>query len=90
MTAVTFFQTGPRRAESIWRPIFAIARPFVLLAALAFFAGFGGYLILGPPQVMNTGGSVPPPAAVGPKPAPATATSAADESAPQWDAPKHV
>lgn len=90
MTAVTFFQTDPRHAENLCRPLMAVARSFLLLAALAFFAGFGGYLIIGPPQVMNTGGSVPPPAAVAPEPAPAAATSAADESAPQWDAPKHV
>ena len=28
-------------------------RPFLLLAVLAFLAGFGGYLILGPPNVMS-------------------------------------
>ena len=88
MTAVTFFQTRARRAESVWRPLFAIARPFLLLAVLAFFAGFGGYLILGPPKVMNATAAAQPPAAVAP--APAMATPATDEAAPLWDAPKHV
>ena len=30
-----------------------VLRPFALIAALAFLAGFGGYLILGPPNVMG-------------------------------------
>jgi len=86
MTAVTFFDADARRAESVWRPFFAIARPFLLLAVVAFFAGFGGYLILGPPQVMSAVRGAEPAAAA----APAAATPASDDAAPQWDAPKRV
>ena len=63
MTAVTFFRpvAAPRMDGAL--ALLAFARPFLLLAALAFFAGFGGYLIFGPPQVMGPLQAHPAPAA---------------------------
>jgi hypothetical protein len=61
-------------------------RPFLLLAVLAFLAGFGGYLILGPPNVMSLG-AAPQTDATAVSPAtPASAPATADE----WNAPKQV
>ena len=83
MTAVTFFRpvAAPRMDGAL--ALLAFARPFLLLAALAFFAGFGGYLIFGPPQVMGPLQAHPAPAAAAA--APELATPASEESAPQLD-----
>ncbi len=71
--------------------LLAIVRPFLLLAVLAFLAGFGGYLILGPPNVMNLGAAPPTRAAIA---APETSPAATDASAPSatgdWNAPKKI
>ena len=85
MTAVTFFRPVAARRESGLLSLLAILRPFVLLSALAFFAGFGGYLILGPPHVLS--GAPGAPAAVADTPSP---TPAVDAVTPDWDPPRHV
>ena len=83
MTAVTFFRPAAARPEGGLLSLLAFARPFVLLAALAFFAGFGGYLILGPPQVLS--------APMVAKPATAdVAIPASDGAMPDWNAPKQI
>ena len=64
----------------------AIAQPLALLAALAFFAGFGGYLILGPHHVLRATEAPAPVAAVaGPTDASTALEPAAvdDANAPQ-------
>jgi hypothetical protein len=62
-------------------------RPFLLLAALAFLAGFGGYLILGPPNVMNLTPPAPQAtAAVATPEIPASAPASSDD----WNAPKRI
>jgi uncharacterized membrane protein YfcA len=80
MTAAVFHTAG--------RPFsfLEILRPFLLLAVLAFLAGFGGYLILGPPNVMNLGA---PPQAAAAVAAPATPASAPAATG-DWNAPKQV
>lgn len=83
MTAVSFHPSTVARPASGWLPLLAIARPFLILAALAFFAGFGGYLILGPPQVLSAAHAAKPIAAP-------SATPASEDAAPQWDLPKQV
>ena len=35
--------------------LFSLARSLLLLAVLAFLAGFGGYMVLGPPDVASLG-----------------------------------
>ncbi|HEX3364089.1 hypothetical protein [Phenylobacterium sp.] len=50
MTVVTFHIARPAK-------LFGFVGPLLALAVLAFLAGFGGYLILGPANVLN-----PPPA----------------------------
>lgn len=84
MTAAAFHL--PQRHLSLLE----FVRPFLLLAVLAFLAGFGGYLILGPPNVM----SLTPATQTS---AEATVTTPASEipaSAPaatgDWNAPKHI
>jgi hypothetical protein len=64
--------------------LLAIVRPFLLLAALAFLAGFGGYLILGPTNALNLAGA--------PQTAAATASQATPTSAPadDWNLPKQI
>lgn len=59
-----------------------IVRPFLLLGALAFLAGFGGYLILGPPNVMAAGDAKPTAAS--------SAMTPASASAGDWNAPKQI
>ncbi len=78
MTAAAFHL--PERHLSLLE----FVRPFLLLAVLAFLAGFGGYLILGPPNVMSlTPSTSATAAAVSPEiPASAPATD--------WNAPKHI
>ncbi|MBS0331384.1 MAG: hypothetical protein JSS35_01330 [Proteobacteria bacterium] len=84
MTAVTFFRPVAARPDRGWLALLAFVRPFVLLAALAFFAGFGGYLILGPPQVLTAS----QPAAL---PSADAATPASDDGvAPDWNPPKRI
>jgi hypothetical protein len=64
----------------------AIVQPLALLAALAFFAGFGGYLILGPHHVLRASEAPAPVAAVaGPTDASTAPEPAAvdDTNAPQ-------
>lgn len=64
----------------------AIVQPLLLLAALAFFAGFGGYLILGPHHVLRGAEAPAPVASVsGPTDASTTPEPAAidDANAPQ-------
>ncbi len=81
MTAAVFHTAG--------RPfsVLQILRPFLTLAVLAFLAGFGGYLILGPPNVMSLGAQPQPvaaPSATTPASAPAPAATG------DWNAPKQV
>ena len=84
MTAAAFHTAGPTAGRSF--SFLEILRPFLLLAVLAFLAGFGGYLILGPPNVMSLG-AAPQTAGVATSPAkPASAPATADE----WNAPKQV
>ena len=63
-----------------------LARPFLLLAVLAFLAGFGGYLILGPPNVMNLTPSARTSAAAASPEIPASTPISSDD----WKAPKHI
>jgi hypothetical protein len=91
MTAVTFFRPVSARSDNGLLALIAFARPLLLLAALAFFAGFGGYLILGPPDVLSSGhpGVAVPASATAS--APATDIPASDDGAmPDWNLPKHV
>ena len=91
MTAAAF----PTVGHTAGRPVsfLALVRPFLLLAVLAFLAGFGGYLILGPPNVMNLGAQ-PETAATAPQAQAQSPAAATDASAPatsdDWNAPKHV
>lgn len=65
-------------AVTAFRPVqptslLAMAKPLLLLAALAFFAGFGGYLILGPHHVLR---AAEPPVPVASVTAPTDASTA--------------
>jgi hypothetical protein len=62
-------------------------RPFLLLAVLAFFAGFGGYLILGPANVMGLTPDSQRPSAETSAITPATAASVAADN---WNAPRTI
>jgi hypothetical protein len=62
-------------------------RPLLLLAALAFFAGFGGYLILGPANVMSLTPDSQRPSAQTTAAMPTTAASAAADD---WNAPRTI
>jgi hypothetical protein len=62
-------------------------RPFLLLAALAFFAGFGGYLILGPANVMNLTPDSQRPNAQASAATPATPASVAADD---WNASRTI
>ncbi|HLZ75234.1 hypothetical protein [Phenylobacterium sp.] len=65
-------------------------RPFLLLAVLAFLAGFGGYLILGPPNVMGLTPATQTTAAVtAPTPA-SEITASAPAATGDWNAPKQI
>ncbi len=66
MTAAAFRPVQPTS-------LLAMAKPLLLLAALAFFAGFGGYLILGPHHVLR---AAEPPAPVASVAAPTDASTA--------------
>jgi hypothetical protein len=80
MTIAAFLPAGRQSS------FLEILRPFLLLAALAFLAGFGGYLILGPPNVMNlTPAAQTTAAAVSPA-IPASAPAATGD----WNAPKQI
>jgi hypothetical protein len=85
MTAVTLFHPMTERRDSGWLGLLAMGRTFLVLAALAFFAGFGGYLILGPPHVLAAGPTLQPSAAAAP-----TAIPADEGVAPDWNPPKPV
>lgn len=84
MTAAAFHLAG--HPVSLLRML----RPFLLLAVLAFLAGFGGYLILGPPNVM----SLTPVSQTTAAAAMTTATPEIPASAPavsdDWNAPKRI
>ena len=83
MTAAAFH--FPARPVSLLQ----FVRPFLLAATLAFLAGFGGYLILGPPNVMNlTAPATQAPAAVATPEIPASAP--ASPVSDDWNAPKHI
>ncbi|MBS0359945.1 MAG: hypothetical protein JSR98_01085 [Proteobacteria bacterium] len=84
MTAATLFHpvTAPR--DRGWLSLLALLRPIVALAALAFFAGFGGYLILGPPHVLADAPAAQPAVVEAPAAIPAEAP------APNWDPPRQV
>ena len=84
MTAAAFHTAG----QTAGRPFsfLEILRPFLLLGVLAFLAGCGGYLILGPPNVMSLGAAPQTGAAVASPATPASAPATADE----WNAPKQV
>jgi hypothetical protein len=64
--------------------LLAILRPFLLLAILAFLAGFGGYLILGPTNALNLTGA--------PQTTAAATSTATPASAPadDWNLPKQI
>ncbi len=62
-----------------------VLRPLLLLGGLAFLAGFGGYLILGPPRVMDLPIVVPPTATVSTPAEPASETLT-----PDWNPPRPV
>ena len=64
--------------------LLAVLRPFLLLAALAFLAGFGGYLILGPTNALDLAGA---PQATAAAASPATPASALADD---WNAPKQI
>ena len=66
--------------------VLEILRPFLLLAVVAFLAGFGGYLILGPPNAMNLGAEPQAAAAIASPATPASAPATSDD----WNAPKQV
>jgi hypothetical protein len=84
MTAAAFHL--PARPLSLLE----FVRPFLLLAVLAFLAGFGGYLILGPPNVMNLTPSAQTSAAATPtSPAPEIPASAPAATS-DWNAPKQI
>ena len=79
MTATAFRPAQPTSLR-------AIVQPLLLLAALAFFAGFGAYLILGPHHVLRAAEAPAPVAAVaGPTDASTAPEPAAvdDANAPQ-------
>ena len=78
MTAAAFHLAGRQFS------FLEILRPFLLLAVLAFLAGFGGYLILGPPNVMNLGATPSATAAA------ASSTTPVSAPADDWNAPKHI
>jgi hypothetical protein len=78
MTAAAF-HTAERHVS-----LLTVVRPFLLLAALAFLAGFGGYLILGPTNALNLTSAPQTTASV---PSAATAVSA---PADDWNLPKHI
>jgi hypothetical protein len=65
---------------------FQLVRALLVLAVFGFFAGFGGYLVFGPP---NAAGLVDSPA----QPVAATASEAAPASLPvsdDWNFPKKI
>jgi hypothetical protein len=82
MTAAVFHTSGRQFS------VLEIVRPFLLLAVLAFLAGFGGYLILGPPDVLGHD-AAPQAAAVAASPAVPTDASAQAASA-EWNAPQRT
>jgi hypothetical protein len=61
-----------------------VLRPFALIAALAFLAGFGGYLILGPPNVMGMVSDQARAAAA------SSAATPASAPADDWNFPKKI
>jgi hypothetical protein len=77
MTAA-IFHTAPVQIGGRQFSVLEIVRPFLLLAILAFLAGFGGYLILGPPNVMSLGAA---PQATAAAAAPAVSTDASAPAA---------
>jgi hypothetical protein len=80
MTVTAFYP-----AERHLSPL-EFVRPFLLLAVLAFLAGFGGYLILGPPNVMSLTAATQVSAAAASAAIPASAPTSAND----WNAPKHI
>jgi uncharacterized membrane protein YfcA len=68
--------------------LLAIVRPFLVLAALAFFAGFGGCLILGPANVMGL--RPDPPADAAAVSAPASVLGPASAPVGDWNFPKQI
>ena len=91
MTAAAFTTAGHTAGRPV--SVLALVRPFLLLGVLAFLAGFGGYLILGPPNVMSLGAPADA-AATAPQAQAQSPAAATDASAPatsdEWNAPKHV
>jgi hypothetical protein len=83
MTAAVF-HTAPVQIGGRQFSLVEIIRPFLLLAVLAFLAGFGGYLILGPPNVMNLTPTAQTSAAAASPAIPASAPAG------DWNAPKHI
>jgi hypothetical protein len=84
MTAAAFHTAGHTTGRTF--SFLEILRPFLLLAVLAFLAGFGGYLILGPPNVMSLGAAPQTNAAAVSPATPASAPAATGD----WNAPKQV
>ena len=52
------------RSAPIDTDLFGLARSLLLLAVAGFLAGFGGYLVLGPPDVAGLGARAGPVATV--------------------------
>jgi hypothetical protein len=67
--------------------LLAILRPLLVLGTLAFFAGFGGYLIFGPADVM--GRQATPQASVAVS-TPATPAAVTAPSSDDWNLPKQI
>jgi len=64
--------------------LFAIARSLVLLAVVAFLAGFGGYLLFGPPNVASLNDRQAPVAAA------ASPIEAAAPASDDWNLPRKI
>jgi len=59
--------------------LFPLIRMLLLLAVVGFFAGFGGYLVFGPPDAAGLGARAKPAAAAAPTAASVVSTSVDDE-----------
>ncbi|THD60396.1 hypothetical protein [Phenylobacterium sp.] len=81
MTVAAFRPTVPTGS------LLAILRPLLLLGTLAFFAGFGGYLIFGPADVMGRQATQSQPAPVAVSATPAVAAAPSSDA---WNLPKQI
>jgi hypothetical protein len=78
MTAAAFHPVRSAHPSSL----FSVVGPFLALAVLAFLAGFGGYLIFGPANVLDLAAGPAAAQASAATPADVAVTSDADADAP--------